>query len=384
MKKELVLTSSLLLLTSLTSCGGDSSNENKGFTISREDSPFISEIFSNENFLESAVEITNKKQIEVDLTLNIYKENKLLVSRNLKDDFNGLTNTSIVYENARFNKDLGTVKTIKFDDNYIFGTNYIEIVDSNGNILDSIGTKGFAVNYITNGSLIKNEQNLFAQETFDYKLWYKVRSDNTSYLGNTDTPIKYDEFIKGPKIMENYWNSKFIENNVPYGGFYETSVSEYGDGDTTNFKFENVDGLSAVERTRYYLVNTPEIDHTSEGSKITEEPWGVAAMNYTNDILKNAKHILIQSALGGSVRETYGRLLGFVWYTNETNPTINDYSLLNYELVLNGYGKFMTGTLLNDMVSNDVLYYHYFDIANEVATSKGIKIHGEKDPNYNY
>ncbi len=385
MEKKLVLTSSLLLLASLTSCGGDSSNGKNDLAISREDSPFISEIFSSENFLESAIEVTNIKQIEVYLTLNIYKENKLLISRNLKDDFNGLANASVVYENARFNKDLGSnVKTIKFDDNYIFGTNYIEIVDSNGNVLDSIGTKGFAVNYITNGSLIKNEQSLFAQKTFDYKLWYKVRSDNTKYLGNTNTPIKYEEFIKGPKIMENYWSSKFIENNIPLGGFYETSVSAYGDGDTTNFAFENVGGLSAVERTRYYLVNTPEIDHTSEGSKITEEPWGVAAMNYTNGILKNAKHILIQSALGGSVRETYGRLLGFVWYTNETNPAISDYSLLNYELVLNGYGKFMTGTLLNDMVSNEVLYYHYFDIANEVATSKGIKIHGEKDPNYNY
>ena len=383
MKKELVLTSSLLLLTSLTSCGGGSSNGN--LSISREDSPFISEIFSNENFLESAIEVTNKKEIKVDLILNIYKENKLLVSRNLKEDFNGQSNASIVYENIRFDKELGSnVKTIKFDDNYIFGTNYIEIVDANGNILDSIGTKGFSVNYISNGSLIKNEQSLFAQETFDYKLWYKVRSDNTKYLGNIETPIKYDEFIKGPKIMENYWNAKFIENNVSFGGFYETSVSDYGDGDTTNFTFENVDGLSAVERTRYYLVNTPEIDHTSEGSKITEEPWGVAAMNYTNGILKNAKHILIQSALGGSVRETYGRLLGFVWYTNELNPTINDYSLLNYELVLNGYGKFMTGTLLNDMVSNEVLYYHYFDIASEIAKSKGLKIHGEKDPNYNY
>lgn len=384
MKKELVLTSSLLLLASLTSCGG-SSSDNNNLVISREDSPFISEIFVNENFLKSAIEVTNKKEIEVDLILNIYKENKILVSRNLKDDFKGQTNISIVYENAKFDEELDSaVNIIKFDDNYIYGTNYIEIVDFNGNVLDSIGTKGFAVNYIANGSLIKNEQSLFAQEIFDYKLWYKVRSDNTKYLGNINTPIKYDEFIKGPKIMDNYWNSKFIEKNIPYGGFYETSVSDYGDGDTTNFKFENVDGLSAVERTRYYLVNTPEIDHTSEGSKITEEPWGVAAMNYTNDILKKAKHILIQSALGGSVRETYGRLLGFVWYTNETNPTINDYSLLNYELVLNGYGKFMTGTLLNDMVSNEVLYYHYFDIANEVSTSKGIKIHGEKDPNYNY
>ena len=380
MKKwKLVLISSLLLIMTLAGC--DSS---KG-SILYEDSPFISEIFINENFLESALEVTNKKEIDVDLMLNIYNENKLLVSRNLKEDFNGKTNTSIVYENARFDKELdSSVNTIKFDDNYVFGTNYIEIVDANGNILDSIGTKGFKVNYVSNGSLIKNEQNLFAQQKFDYKVWYKVRSDNTKYLGNVNTPLKYDDFIKGPKIMEVYWNAKFIENALPAGGFHETSVSSYGDGDTTNFTYIGIEELDDVERTRYYLVNTPEIDHTSQGSRIEEEPWGVAAMNFTNEKLKNAKHILIQSALSGSLRETYGRLLGFVWYTNESNPKMDDYSLLNYELVLEGYGKFMTGTPLNDLVSNEVLYYHYFDIANEIAESKGLKIHGEKDPNFNY
>ena len=107
-------------------------------------------------------------------------------------------------------------------------------------------------------------------------------------------------------------------------------------------------------------------------------------MNFTNNILKNAKHILIQSALGGSIRETYGRLLGFVWYTNKENPSDNDYSLLNYELVLNGYGKFMMGSSLNEMISNEILYYHYFDVASETAKQKGLKIHGEKDPNYKY
>lgn len=377
MKKELVLTSSLLLITTLTGCNAEN--------VSSKSYPFISEIFANENFLESAIEVTNSNKINDELTLNIYKENKLLVSRNLKEDFKDKENTSIVYANDRFDKELdSSVNVVKFDDNYIYGTNYIEIIDADGNVLDSVGVKGFSFSYISNGSLIKNEQNLKATESFDYKCWYKVRSDNTKYLGNVNTPIKYDEFIKGPKIMGNYWTAKFIEKNIPYGGFYETSVDSYGDGDTTNFTFENVDGLNAVERTRYYLVNTPEIDHTSQGSAISEQPWGVTAMDYTNNILKNAKHILIQSALGGQVRETYGRLLGFVWYTNEENPTINDYSLLNYELVLNGYGAFMMGTLLNDMVANEIPYYHYFDIANEIAESQGIKIHGEKDPNYNY
>lgn len=377
MKKKILLITSLLIINSLISCNNDS--------LKSDEIPFISEIIVKENFLESALEISNKKEIKQDIFLNIYKDKNILVTRNLKEDFNGKTNTSIVYQNKRFDETLDfSINVIKFDDNYVYGTNYIEITDKNGEVLDSVGIKNFSMDIVKDGSLIKNELNLFATKKFDLKMWYKVRSDNFKYLGNINTPITYREFIKGPKIMEQYKKALFVKDGAPMGGFIETKVSSYGDGDTTNFVYKNVEKLNEVERTRYYFVNTPEIDHTSQGSKIEEEPWGVAAMNFTNNILKNAKHILIQSALGGSIRETYGRLLGFVWYTNKENPSDNDYSLLNYELVLNGYGKFMMGSSLNEMISNEILYYHYFDVASETAKQKGLKIHGEKDPNYKY
>ena len=377
MKKKILLITSLLIINSLISCNNDS--------LKSDEIPFISEIIVKENFLESALEISNKKEIKQDIFLNIYKDKNILVTRNLKEDFNGKTNTSIVYQNKRFDETLDfSINVIKFDDNYVYGTNYIEIIDKNGEVLDSVGIKNFSMDIVKDGSLIKNELNLFATKKFDLKMWYKVRSDNLKYLGNINTPITYREFIKGPKIMEQYKKALFVKDGAPMGGFIETKVSSYGDGDTTNFVYKNVEKLNEVERTRYYFVNTPEIDHTSQGSKIEEEPWGVAAMNFTNNILKNAKHILIQSALGGSIRETYGRLLGFVWYTNKENPSDNDYSLLNYELVLNGYGKFMMGSSLNEMISNEILYYHYFDVASETAKQKGLKIHGEKDPNYKY
>jgi endonuclease YncB( thermonuclease family) len=377
MKKKILLITSLLIINSLISCNNDS--------LKSDEIPFISEIIVKENFLESALEISNKKEIKQDIFLNIYKDKNILVTRNLKEDFNGKTNTSIVYQNKRFDETLDfSINVIKFDDNYVYGTNYIEITDKNGEVLDSVGIKNFSMDIVKDGSLIKNELNLFATKKFDLKMWYKVRSDNFKYLGNINTPITYREFIKGPKIMEQYKKALFVKDGAPMGGFIETKVSSYGDGDTTNFVYKNVEKLNEVERTRYYFVNTPEIDHTSQGSKIKEEPWGVAAMNFTNNILKNAKHILIQSALGGSIRETYGRLLGFVWYTNKENPSDNDYSLLNYELVLNGYGKFMMGSSLNEMISNEILYYHYFDVASETAKQKGLKIHGEKDPNYKY
>lgn len=379
MKKKSLLILPLTLLT-LTGCDNSSSK------ITSENSPFISEIFVSSNVFNSCLEVTNKDEIKEDIYLNFYKDKDLLLTRNLKEDFSGSKNKSIVYLNPSFKEDLSNVESKTLDSDVIYGFNYIEIVNSQNEVLDSVGTKGYSNPYIEKGSLIRNENSLYGIPIFSSLSWYKVGQGNTKYLGNTNTPLKYEDFIKGPELMESYLSLDFAKDNKACGGVYETTVSSYGDGDTTNFTFSGIDGLEEVERTRYYLVNTPEIDHTSEGSAIVEQPWGVAAMNYTNNILKNAKHILIQSAYGSGaqLRETYKRLLGFVWYTYEDNPKASDYKLLNYELVYEAYGAFMAGSTLDDMLSNEIPYYYYFNYASDFAKSKGIKIHGEKDPNFNY
>ncbi len=377
MNKKTLLILPFILFT-LSGCNNSSS------TLTSENAPFISEIYVQSNVFESAIEITNKDKINEDIYLNFYKEKTLLLEINLKDYFKDSTNKSIVFKNPSLLKQLSNVETYTLEDDVIYGFNYIEIINNKKEVLDSVGAKGFNSTYVESGSLIKNENSLKATKEFSSLNWYKVSESITKYLGNLNTPMNYDKFVKGPELMESYYASEFIKDGKPNGGVYETTVSSYGDGDTTNFTFTGVKEIGDVERTRYYLVNCPEIDHTQEGGKIEEEPWGVYAMNYTNDILKNAKHILIQSALGGSLRETYGRLLGFVWYTNEENPKASDYKLLNYELVYNGLGKFMTGSTLDEMISNEIPYYYYFNYANDYAVSKGLKMWGEKDPNFNY
>ncbi len=362
-----------LLLSTLVSCNNNDDIKN---------GPFISEVSVSSNVFESCIEITNTEEINKDVYLNFYKESKLILSVNLKDYFSTLKNTSFVFLNPSYKKELKSNNYAYLEKDAIFGFNYIEI-KYNDKVLDSIGTYGYNDPYIENGNLIKNENSLRCSESFNEFEWYKVVGNNFDSLFNTNVPISYEEFLKGPKLTEKYTSSEFENNEIPLGGVYETKVDKFVDGDTTYFHFEGFDTIRNSEKVRYYLVNTPEIDHTSEGSNITEEAWGEAAKKYTNNLLENSKHILIQSALGGGLRDTYKRLLGFVWYTNVENPKDEDYNLLNYELVFNGYGRYMT-TTLNEMVYKDIPYTYYFNYANNLAKSKGLKIWGETDPNYKY
>ena len=88
---------------------------------------------------------------------------------------------------------------------------------------------------------------------------------------------------------------------------------------------------------------------------------------------------------GGYLTETYGRLLGYVWYTLEENPTPSDYHNLNFETILNGYSNVAFSSVASDTMKSDgVSYYSYFLDADHGAEEQGIKIHGEKDPDFDY
>ena len=381
MQKNKFLLSSIfvLILPLMVSC-----------SLKNKDMPFISEVFCK-NSLNGAIEITNTKALNEDVYINFYKSNEILYSRNLKDDFKNYTNTSIVYLNSSFKESLDYEKVIRLDGDYSYGFNYIEIVDKKGNVVDSIGNKTYDITYINNGTLIRNENSLYPIKDFTILNWYKVIDDPTynstyaksKYLGNLNTPISYDKFLEGPKLNSYYFNDcNFLnENNGPGGGVHETSVISYGDGDTTIFDFEGISNLNSVERTRYYYIDTPETSHPDMGIK--EDEWGEYAADFTNSRLKNAKSIVIQSALGGQLRETYGRLLGFVWYSNVENPTYSDYTLLNYELAINGLCEVNISSDLDLLVSSEIPYHYYFKFALEYAKSKGLKMWGEKDPKFN-
>ena len=84
------------------------------------------------------------------------------------------------------------------------------------------------------------------------------------------------------------------------------------------------------------------------------------------------------------MHETYGRYLGCVWYTNEENPTLDDYILLNYQIAYNGYSEQANSGSYNEMISNDMYYSYYFEVAFNRARDLGLKVFGEIDPDFDY
>ena len=153
--------------------------------------------------------------------------------------------------------------------------------------------------------------------------------------------------------------------------------TNYVDGDTTQFTSYN--GCYTV-KVRYLGVDTPE--STSE-----IEEWGKSASNFNKNILKNAKHVIVQSAGCAKTGEcvpadldSYNRSLAYVWYTNEENPTQDDFRNLNLELVYEGYSLF-SGTL--EEMDED--FYYAFVDANDIAKAQKKHMYSsETDPNYYY
>lgn len=376
MKKLKSLLFSAIALSLLASCGGNGNEANKDYQI------FISEVTNASSPFETAVEITSLRENNEGFTLNVYRNKEVTLSIKLDDKFKDST---YVIANKSANDEMKKASDEILDDDYFFCFNRIEIVYED-KVVDSIGDKTFEANYIEDGSLIRNELNQKSMESFDPLAWYKVRSGIYTYLGNSDTPLTYDEFKEGPKLTPKYTNEevKFSDGVTSLGGITEVKVSSTGDGDTTNFIYDATSGISGIKRTRYYLIDTPEIDH-GPSSSIQAEPFGEAAKRFTNTRLKNAKHILLQSALGGQLHETYGRMLAFVWYTEKENPEYSDYKLLNYEIVLNGLAHFSTHDKLVQMYDEDILYFSYLEHASELAKKEKLNIRGdEKDPEFNY
>ena len=153
--------------------------------------------------------------------------------------------------------------------------------------------------------------------------------------------------------------------------------TNYVDGDTTQFTTYN--GIYNV-KVRYLAIDTPE--STSE-----IEEWGKTASNFNKSKLKNAKHIIVQSAQcaktgkkGAADLDGYGRSLAYVWYTDVENPTKDDFRNLNLELVYAGYSLFS-----GSRSEMDEDFYNAFMKAYDIAFNlkKGM-FSDEEDPNYYY
>lgn len=163
------------------------------------------------------------------------------------------------------------------------------------------------------------------------------------------------------KLTASYVGKDFIKD-----GIGEVSrVVRYVDGDTTIFQLTSGEHITV----RYNGINTPE-------STYRVEPWGFAASSYNKtlykDALENGAKIVLQTeSLTERLDSTGTRYLAWIWLVYPNGDT----RLVNLDLAEKGYGQ----------VKNAGQYAKYFnDAIYDISVKYGLRVYGEKDPNYDY
>ena len=369
-----------LLLFPLILCGCQ--NNTKNITNAQ---IILSEFVVNEDLSTRAIELYNLSNSDIDLTkynLLIYKgASKDTIQINLDGIISSKDTFVICYptsEQEVLNNANQISEYLEID-----GTWPITLRKGNKQI-DVLGNIGYKTKYGNNLDLVRKESYLYGRKQFVEFDWIKYKGDNYSNLNNIDNPVSEDEYFAGPHLTEEDFKTPFaISETIGGGGAIEVQLNYTIDGDTTSFKIADdlsEFGVRQIENIRYNAINTPEIQH---GTYINEKPWGVAAKNYTNSILNKAKHFAISTSKNHELRETFGRLMCYVWVCFENNPQPQNYYLLNLLLVQEGYSKY--STVENDENEyKEITYSSYMRNSELYAMSLGLKIHGEIDPNFNY
>lgn len=364
----------LLLLTSLllplTSC------DNKNMENNSKSDLIISEIVEGK-YNNRAIELYNKSS--KDLNLEKYSIEIELKNTTKIIDLSGtiLAKQTFVIAYTDACDEITSKADLISKDLMFNGTQPIMLKYKN-KIVDIIGEKSFQINYYTDITLVRKKEYLVGRNTFDEYDWIRYNCDNYKYLKTIDTSISDEELLNGPILSDEFKNSSFYKTSssgdfVGTGGIIEVSVSSYVDGDTTVFKADsnitNALGFdSSNVRVRYQNIDTPE----SYQGNVQE--FGIVAKEFTNEKLAFANKIYLQSILDGSITETYGRMLAFVWV---------DDALLNLEIVKAGYSE-LEFSSVDTMLYKDVSYSNFLYNAQLYAKKNKKGIHGEVDPYWDY
>ena len=396
MKKRIVFLSCAFVCI-LTGCvpeaNPSSSGINKPAFYGKSDILFT-EFITGSSPSNRALEISNLSDKDVSLdgySVNIYR--RMETTPKYKISLNGKqikAKSSFVIASSD-SKDLYTSKAdLVTADLVVDGTWPVALVKDN-KIVDMLGQIGYQTEYGKQKDLVRKDDYLENKESFDSYEWIAYQTDDVSRLGNYYDSISDVELLWGPKLTEEMASLPFIyEKKGTYvggGGFIEVDLAYCGDGDTTNFYFPSSlreYGIGSRESTRYLKINTPETQH---GTEIDAQPWGYKAQEYNNSILNSAKHYIVQTERDSSFRETYDRMLLYVWYSNESNPQLSDYKCLNFEMVEVGLARcyfYDENAYNNPLLYKGISYTNFFLNAEAHAKKLGLKIHGEIDPDFNY
>lgn len=386
MNRKFIFLLTLISSICLTGCQ-DKKKDNNTFEAN---SPLVfSEFHRGYSTNDRAVEIYNKGKSEIDLSkysLSIYKQNetKAYINIPLKGKLASKKTYVISYDKSNASilakADMVTPK-LMVDGTWPISLNHKD------KIVDVLGMIGYRYDYGQNLDIARKVEFLNGRDSFFEYDWIKYDADNISMLGTIDVTMTEDELLEGPKLTAEDFNKPFIQDGVGGGGAIQVTLGHTSDGDTTTFRIPtSAQGseLSSSESVRYFGINTPEIQH---GTSIDAQPWGYAAKDYNAEVINGAKKFVLQTVTGGSFRETYGRLLAYVWYSNSSNPSPEDYTLLNFQMVREAYAFLYFASTSDNRYTQfykDVSYINIMKNAETRAKNNGWKIYGEKDPNFNY
>ncbi len=366
----------------------ESSAETK-LTYKSGSSLIFTEFFKGTFTADRAIEIGNIGTDSIDLSkysIIIYKSGSYDNKYEIK--LNGILEAKkayvIAYKNA--NESILNIANQLDDELPNIGT-YPMVITDGTYIYDTLGTLGYSLTWCDNVDLVRKNEYMVGEEKFQAYDWIGYSNTEYSRLGVLECPLSEEELLKGPKISEPFTSHPFFKEGsttLGGGGYIDVTVYSLIDGDTTKFYYPSEvtsAGYNNGTSVRYENIDTPEIYH---GGASPADPWGDAAKDFTNNLLTKAKRIRLQSLPNVSITETYGRLLLYVWASDETSGDDSFY-MVNHSIVLNGYSSVaFSGDTSSKMLYKGISYYQFLIDAQNKAVKEGLKIHGEKDPNYNY
>lgn len=374
MKKILKLSVFALLLP-LTYCSDDTDYErNLIFT----------EFCCGQVVSDRAVEIYNMSDNEIDLSnysLAIYRHGSEKPSDTIKLEgiLAGKKTYVITYSdsNDSFKAKADLVSSELMNN----GSYSMSILYKDKYVIDVLGDIGYNFDIAEYSDLVRKTNFFKARDKYVEYEWIRYPIGTLSNLGNINC-IDEETLLKGPRLTQKDLDTPFCESSViGNGGTIKAPLAYSIDGDTSkiNFGYEYEEyGVSGNLSVRYFGINTPEIAH---GQSEKADPYGDEAREYTEKLVESAKSIVIQSIKDYPLHETYGRILGYVWVSNKTNPAPEDYELLSYKVVKEGLAKvgFITRSdeYISKMTYMGISYIEYLYDAQNYAKASKLNIHSE-------
>ena len=348
------------------------------------DSPLLFTEFNVGYYVQNrALEIYNSGNTTIDLSeykISIYRGYATNSTEEivLEGHLEAKKTYIICYSNS--NDDI-KMKSDLISDLFLNDGSYPMTLEYQGHIVDILGTIGYAYNYARKTHLVKKKEYLYNETIFIESHWTYYPLDTYDTLGNVDV-ISESTLLNGPKLTNEVLAKPFVgEDNLGGGGLISVTLNYNIDGDTSKFNYGyslSEYDISGSLSTRYYGINTPEIAHSIDE---TSDPYGDEAKAFTSSKLNKAKKIYIQSVEGYSFKETYSRMLGYVWVSEVSNPSLSDYYLLNFEILKNGLARLafvdFTDSYEKNMNYQGVYYIEYLRQANLYAINNKLNIYSD-------